>query len=66
MRAALYTLYFFHFPGNSSTNPDVFSLKPSASTARRIIPENFSSFGFAVSVELGNKQTNSLTDRLAL
>ena len=27
-----------------------------------IIPQNFSSLGFAVSEELGNKQTDSLTD----
>ena len=27
-----------------------------------IIPQNFSSQGFAVSEELGNKQTDSLTD----
>ena len=37
---------------------------------RGIIPENFSLLGFAVSEELGNKQTipqtYSLTDRLAL
>ena len=37
---------------------------------RRIIPKNFSSLGFAVLEELGNKQTNtqthSLTDRLVL
>ena len=30
------------------------------------IPQNFSSLGFAVSEELGNKQTDRLTDRLAL
>ena len=37
---------------------------------RGIIPQNFSSLGFAVSEELGNKQTHrqnhSLTDRLVL
>ena len=62
-------LVFFHFPANGSTNPDVFQPKTFC-IPRGIIPQNFSSLGFAVSEELGNKQTNkqthSLTDRLAL
>ena len=40
-----------------------FSLKTSSSQ-RGIIPQNFSSLGFAVSEELGNKQTNNQTDSL--
>ena len=47
-----------------STNPDVFSPKTFL-IPRGIIPQ-FSSLGFAVSEELGNKQTNRLTDRLVL
>ena len=61
--------YTCYFPANGSTNPDVFQPQP-FSILRGIIPQNFSSLGFAVSEELGNiqtdKQTHSLTDRLAL
>ena len=28
IEGALDTLYFFYFPANGSSNPDVFSLKP--------------------------------------
>ena len=53
-------LVFFYFPANSSTNRNVFKPKtfpiPSG-----IIPQNFSLLGFAVSEELGNKQTNTQT-----
>ena len=41
------------------------SLKPSPSQ-KGIIPQNFSSLGLAVSEELGNIQTDSLTDRMVL
>ena len=58
-------LVFFYYTANGLTNPDVFfSLKPSLS--HRFNPQNFSLLGFAVSKELGNKQTNSLTDILLL
>ena len=61
---ALYTLqFFFYIPANGSTNPNVFQPKtfpiPSG-----IIPQNFSSLGFAVSEELGNIQTQRLTHSL--
>merc|ERR1711876_48576 len=49
--------YTYYFPANSSTNPDVFSLK-TFPIPRGIIPQNFSSLGFAVSEELGNIQTH--------
>ena len=42
-----------------------FSLKPSAPQGE-IIPQNFSSLGFAVSEELGNKHTDKQTDSLTL
>ena len=50
----------FHCPANSSKNLDVFLFK-TICTPREIIPQNFRSLGFAVSEELGNKQTNRLT-----
>ena len=54
---------------NGSTNPEVFQPKTFL-IPRGIIPQNFSSLGFAVSEEIGNKQTSkethSLTDRLVL
>ena len=52
--------YTCYFPANGSTNPDVFQPK-TFSIPRGIIPQNFSSLGFAVLEELGNKQTNTLT-----
>jgi len=42
---------------NGSTNPDVFRPKTFL-IPRGIIPQNFISQGFAVSEELGNKQTD--------
>ena len=64
-----HALVFFYFPANGQTNPDVFQPKTFC-IPRGIIPQNFSSLGFAVSEELGNIQThthtNSLTDRLVL
>ena len=56
-------LVFFYFPANGSTNPDVFYSK-TFSIPRGIIPQNFSSLRFAVSEELGNKQTNKQTNTL--
>ena len=49
---------------NGSTNSDVFQPKIFL-ILRGIIPQNFSSLGFTVSEELGNKQTEP-TERLAL
>ena len=61
--------YTRYFPANGSTNPDVFQPK-TFSIPRGIIPQNFSSLGFAVSEELGkiqtDTQTDSLTDRRVL
>ena len=48
IEGALDMLYFFNFPANGSTNPDVF-LPKTFSIPRGIIPQNFSSLGFAVS-----------------
>ena len=57
--------YTRYFPANGSTNPDVF-LPKTFFIPREIIPHKFSSLGFAVSEELGKKQTkiqtHSLTD----
>ena len=44
-------------------NPDVFQPKTFL-IPRGIIPQNFRSLGFAVSEELGNKQTNKHTNSL--
>ena len=53
-----HALVFFYFPANGSTDPDVFQPKTFL-ILREIIPQNFSSLGFAVSEELQtNKQTN--------
>ena len=66
IEGALDTLqFFFYFPANGSTNPDVFQPK-TFPIPRGIIPQNFSSLGFAVSEELGNKQTHKLTHILLL
>ena len=69
IEGALNTLYFFYFPANGSTNLDVLEPKTFC-ILREIIPQNFSLLGFAISEELWNKhpnrQTHSLTDRLAL
>ena len=54
--------YTRYFPTNGSTNPECFQLK-TFSIPRGIISQNFSSLGFAVSEELGNKHTDSLTDQ---
>ena len=54
-------LAIFHFPANSLTNPDVFKPKTFCIPSG-IIPQNLSSSGLVVSEELGNKQTDSLTD----
>ena len=57
--------YTCYIPANGSTNPDVFQPK-TFSIPRGIIPQNFSSLGFAVLEELRNiqthRQTHSLTD----
>ena len=50
---------------NGSTNPDGFQSK-TFFIPRGITPQFFSLLGFTVSDELGNKQTDRLTDRLAL
>ena len=55
--------YTCYFPANGSTNPDVFQPKTFCIPGG-IIPQNFSSLGFAVSEELGNKQTNTQTHSL--
>ena len=52
-----------YFLANGLTNPDIFQPKTFL-ILREIIPQNFSSLGFAVSEELGNKQKNSLTHSL--
>ena len=57
---ALVSLYL---PAHGSTNPDVFKPK-TFSIPRGIIPQNFSSLGFAVSEDLGNIQTHRLTHSL--
>ena len=51
----MYTLKFFYFPAKLTVRriQIFFSLKP----------QNFSSLGFAVSEELGNKQTNNQTNK---
>ena len=64
-QSRMWRQYTCYFPANGSTNPDVFQPK-TFPIPRGIIPQNFSLLGFTVSEELGNKQTNSLTDRLAL
>ena len=58
-------LSFFRFSGEPGTGPGFFQPK-TFSIPRGIIPQNFSSLGFAVSQELGNKQTHRLTDIQAL
>ena len=58
-----HALVLFYFPANGSTNPDVFQPKTFC-IPRGIIPQNFSSLGFAVSEELGNKHPNRQTDSL--
>ena len=50
----------FYFPANGSKNPDVFQPK-TIFTPIGIIPQNFSSLGFAVSEKLTDKQTNIQT-----
>ena len=50
----------FVFPANREPDPDFFQPK-TFPIPRGMIPQNFSSLGFAVSQELGNKQTYSLT-----
>ena len=54
---------YIYFLANGSTNPDVFYPK-TFPIPRGIIPQNFSLLGFAVSEELGNKQTNTQTHSL--
>ena len=51
----------FYFPANGSKNLDVFGPKTFL-IPRGVIPQNFSSLGFAVLEELGNKQADRLTD----
>ena len=55
-----YTCYFL---ANGSTNPDVFQPK-TFPIPRGIFPQNFILLGFAVSEELGNKQTHTQTHSL--
>ena len=52
-----------YFPANGLTNLDVFQPK-TFPIPWGIIPQNFSSLGFAVSEELRNKQTKKQTHRL--
>ena len=54
--------YTRYFPANGLTNLDVF-LPKTFFIQRGIIPQNFSSLGFAVSEELGNEQTKKQTHR---
>ena len=65
-QSRIWCQYKFYFPANGSTNTDVFQPK-SFQILRGIIPQNFSSLGFAVWEKLGNRQTDrqthSLTDR---
>ena len=56
-----HALVNFYFPADGSTNPDVFQPK-TFSLPREIVPQNVSSLGFTVSEELGNIQTDTLTD----
>ena len=60
---SLDTLYSFYFPAKGQTNLDV-SQPKTFLIPREIIPHNFSLLGFAVSEELGNKQTDRQTDSL--
>ena len=53
----VHALVFFYFPANGLTNLDVFKPK-TIGTLKGIIPQNFSSLGFAVLKALGNKQTD--------
>ena len=62
-QSRMWRQYTCYFPANGSTNPDVFQPK-TFPIPRGIIPQNFSSLGFAVSEELGNKQTNTQTNSL--
>ena len=55
-------LVFFYFPANGLTNPDDFYPK-TFSIPRGIIPQIFSSLGFAVSDD-SDKQTDKLTHSL--
>ena len=57
--------FIFYFPANGLMNLDVFQPKTFC-IPRGILPQNLSLLGFAVLEELGNKQTNRLTDRLVL
>ena len=59
-QSRMWRQYTCYFPANGSTNPDVFQPK-TFPIPRGIIPQNFSSLGFAVSEELGNIQTHKLT-----
>ena len=60
IEGTLDTIYFFYFLADSLTNLDVFLAKTFL-IPREIIPQNL-----VVSEELGNKQTDRLTDRHAL
>ena len=62
-QSRMWRQYTCYFPANGSTNPDVFQPK-TFPIPRGIIPQNFSSLGFAVSEELGNIQTHKLTHSL--
>ena len=59
-QSKMWRQYTCYFPANGSMNPDVFQPKTFC-IPRGIIPQNFRSLGFAVSEELGNKQTNNQT-----
>ena len=59
-QSRMWRQYTCYFPANGQTNPDVFEPK-TFPIPRGIIPQNFSSLGFAVSEELGNIQAHPLT-----
>ena len=59
----VHALVFFYFPADCLPDLDVFYPKTFC-IQRGIIPENFRSLGFAVSEELGNKQTHTQTHSL--
>ena len=62
--SSVHALVFFCFSANSSMNPDVFSLKPSASQGELCLKISAHSSGLVVLGELGNKQTDRLTHSL--
>ena len=61
--STVHALVILYFPANGLTNQEDFQPK-TICTPRAIIPQNFSSLGFSVLEELGNKQTHRLNHSL--